>query len=134
MNMLTQPESTTEADGIVAQAKSTVAPRYTKILEIGPIPPPYAGWGVRIGYLLEEMRNRDIEVAALDLGPHRKVKRSHCDQIPSGFAYARKVVRYLRQGYRIHTHLNGESIKAYALVMYSTVLSWLFRRPAWFCC
>ncbi|NIL96078.1 MAG: hypothetical protein GTO62_02780, partial [Planctomycetales bacterium] len=75
-------------------------PRYRKILEIGPIPPPYAGWGVRIDCVLDALRDRQIEVAALDLGANRKRKREKCDHVPSGFAYARKVLKYLLCGYR----------------------------------
>ena len=104
--------------------------RYAKILEIGPIAPPHAGWGVRIGYVLEALKSRDVQTAALDVGPTRKIKRPHCDTVHSSLDYARKVFRYLRSGYRIHTHLNGESPKAYALVLYSTILSWMFRRRA----
>ena len=109
---------------------TTIFPRYRKILEIGPIPPPYAGWGVRIDCVLDALRDRNIETAALDLGANRKVRREKCDHVPSGFAYARKVLHYLLRGYRIHAHLNGESAKAYVLVLYSTLLSWMFRRPA----
>jgi len=106
--------------------------KYSKILEIGPIPPPRAGWGVRIDYLLSEMRARGIQCAALDLGINRTNRPSREDGIEgvkSGFDYALKVFKYLLKGYRVHNHLNGESWKAYCLVLYSTFLSWLFFRP-----
>jgi len=106
-----------------------MTPRYSKILEIGPIPPPRAGWGVRIEYVMRELEARGYLTAALDVGPSRKVRRPGCDDVQSAWDYALKVFRYLRQGYRIHTHLNGDSAKAYALVLYSTLLSRLFRRP-----
>jgi glycosyltransferase involved in cell wall biosynthesis len=105
-------------------------PRYSKILEIGPIPPPRAGWGVRIEYVLRELQSRGIETAALDVGPSRKVRRPGCDDVQSAWDYAVKVLRYLRRGFRIHTHLNGDSAKAYVLVLYSTLLSRVFGRPA----
>lgn len=104
--------------------------RYAKILEIGPIPPPRAGWGVRCEYLIRALRCRGIETAALDLGPNRRIRRDNCDDVQSGWDYGWKVFRYLWRGYRVHAHLNGESVKAYLLVLYSTVLSRLFRRPA----
>lgn len=112
--------------------KGTNSPhaRYPKILEIGPIPPPHAGWGVRCEYLIRALRERGIETAALDLGPNRRIRRDHCDDVQSGWDYAWKVLRYLLRGYRVHAHLNGESVKAYLLVLYSTVMSRIVRRPA----
>jgi len=103
-------------------------PQYAKILEIGPIPPPRAGWGVRIEYLLASMSSGGIECAALDVGANRKVRRKGCDDVQSACDYARKVFGYLRRGYRIHSHLNAESPKAYLLVLVSSVLSCLFGR------
>ncbi len=105
-------------------------PRYKKILEIGPIGPPHNGWAVRIDYVLEALTARGIECAALDVGPNRKVKRPGCDDVQSAWDYGRKVFSYLRKGYRIHTHLNAQSGKAYVLVLFSTICSWCVRRPA----
>jgi len=106
------------------------ARRYTKILEIGSIPPPRGGWGVRIDYVLREMRKARIECAALDVGQNRRQRRPQCDDVQSAWDYARKVLRYLRRGYRIHNHLNGDSPKAYAMVFYAALMSRFFRRPA----
>jgi glycosyltransferase involved in cell wall biosynthesis len=106
--------------------------KYSKILEIGPIPPPRAGWGVRIDYVLSELRTKGIQCAALDLGINRANRTPGEDGIEgatSGLDYAVKVLKYLLRGYRIHNHLNGESWKAYILVLYSTLMSWLFFRP-----
>jgi glycosyltransferase involved in cell wall biosynthesis len=102
--------------------------RYGKILEIGPMPPPHAGWGVRIGYLLEAMHDQGIDSAALDVGKNRRVNRENCETVCSARDYGWKVWRYLWRGYRIHNHLNGDSIKAYGLVLYASFLSLLFRR------
>ena len=113
----------------MAIENETASAVYCRILEIGPIPPPSAGWGVRIGYVLEQLDARGFETAALDLGPNRFEDRSHCDSVRSAWDYARKVARYLWRGYRIHNHLNGESPKALVLVLYATILSRLFRRP-----
>lgn len=102
---------------------------YNRILEIGPIPPPRAGWGVRIEYVLQGLREAGVECAALDLGENRRVRRPECEDVQSGWDFMRKVWRYLAKGYRLHTHLNACSMKAYVLVLYATILSWLFRRP-----
>ncbi|QGJ69199.1 Glycosyltransferase [Planctomycetales bacterium 10988] len=104
--------------------------RYSKILEVGPIPPPYAGWGVRIQYVLEGLRQRQISCAAIDLGAGRKSARQGTETVESVWAYATKIVRYLWQGYRLHHHLNADSWKAYLLVLYGCVLSRFFLRPA----
>jgi len=104
-------------------------PRYDRILEIGPIPPPRAGWGVRIEYVLQGLREAGVECAALDLGENRRIRRPECEDVQSGWDFTRKVWRYLAKGYRVHTHLNACSLKAYLLVFIATFLSWLFRRP-----
>lgn len=106
---------------------------YRKILEIGPIPPPRAGWGVRIEYVMDALRDRGIECRALDLGLNR-LNRTDEDVgihgIRHSLDYAIQVPLYLLRGFRIHNHLNSESWKAYCLVLYASVLSCLFFRPA----
>jgi glycosyltransferase involved in cell wall biosynthesis len=103
--------------------------RYPRILEVGPIPPPHAGWGVRIAYVLDGLRAGGVECAALDVGPQRTVKRPECDDVQSGWDYARKVQRYLRRGFRVHLHLNGQSLKGYILVIVATILCLVHFRP-----
>lgn len=104
-----------------------------KILEIGPIPPPLAGWGVRINYVMKEMAAQGIPCAALDLGLNRfnpRPQNSNIRGVKSGFDYATQVLNHLMRGYRIHNHLNSESWKAYCLVLYASFASLLFFRPA----
>jgi glycosyltransferase involved in cell wall biosynthesis len=107
-----------------------VSHRYTKVLEIGPMPPPRAGWGVRIEYVVKALRESGIDCAALDVGPNRKLRREGIDDVPSVWGYLRKVWLYVARGYRVHNHMNGKAPKNYALVLYSTFVSSLFRRPA----
>lgn len=104
--------------------------RYPKVLEVGPIAPPHAGWSVRMQYVLDDMRRREIECDALDVGPNRKIRRPGCEPTPTAFHYLWKVFWFLCRGYRLHHHLNGDSPKAYLMVLWGCVLSWLFRRPA----
>lgn len=106
---------------------------YKKILEIGPIPPPRAGWGVRIEYVMTALREKGFQCAALDLGLHRLERKGTDSQIHGvrgSLDYAVQVPLHLARGYRIHNHLNSESWKAYILVMYASILSLLFFRPA----
>jgi len=106
---------------------------WRKILEIGPIPPPRAGWGVRIDYVMKAMTERGIECAALDLGLNRLSPRhagSNIRGVKGSLDYAVQVLVYLFRGYRIHNHLNSESWKAYCLVLYASFMSLLFFRPA----
>ena len=104
--------------------------QYNKILEVGPIPPPHAGWGVRIQYVLDGLRERAVECAALSVGPDRRVPRPGVDLAPTAWHYAIKILAYLLRGYRIHFHLNGDSPKAYLMVLYGAGLSLLFARRA----
>jgi len=106
------------------------ARRYQKILEVGPLPPPHAGWGVRIQYVLQGMQEAGLTTAALDIGPSRMQDRPGVDCAKSAWEYAWKVPVYLFRGYRIHHHLNGDSTKAYALVLYGLIWSFLFGRRA----
>ncbi|MDG2382477.1 MAG: glycosyltransferase family 4 protein [Pirellulaceae bacterium] len=106
---------------------------HRKILEIGPLPPPHAGWSVRIEYLMTSMRQQGIQCAALDLGDNRLARRapeSHIRGIRSNFDYALQVLLHLLRGYRIHNHLNSESWKAYCFVLYASILSVIFLRPS----
>ncbi len=82
--------------------------------------------------MLAEMRASGIECAAIDLGINRTNRPSGEQGIEgatNGISYATKVLKYLFRGYRVHNHLNGESWKAYLLVLYSTLMSWVFLRP-----
>ncbi len=106
---------------------------YRKILEIGPIPPPRAGWGVRIDYVMKAMSAGGIDCAALDLGLNRLSPRpagSNVHGVKGSLDYAVQVLLHLARGYRIHNHLNSESWKAYCLVLYASITSLFFFRPA----
>ena len=55
-----------------------------KILEIGPFPPPYSGWSLRIHVVKNELERAGHICTALNLGANRKVM----SQNTSAFAAA----------------------------------------------
>ena len=95
---------------------------YKKILEVGPIPPPHAGWGVRIQYVLDGLRERGVECAALDVGPDRRVPRPGVDLAPTAWHYAIKILAYLLRsiGYDWNHAVDGTD----ALILVIVAATW----------
>ncbi len=96
---------------------SVRADRAVKILEISNYPPPRAGWGVRVSFVRRYLEDRGHEVHVLNVGPGRKIRSTDYLDVQGGFDYLRKIVRHAREGYLIHTHLNGDSPKGLVLTI-----------------
>ncbi|MCP4111784.1 MAG: glycosyltransferase family 4 protein [Desulfobacteraceae bacterium] len=100
----------------------------TKILEIGPYPPPYTGWGVRIKYIAEHLRSKGCEVLVMNLGPNRQIASPDYITVQNGTDYVLKIIHYLKKGYTIHMHANGDSPKGFILTFLAEFLSAIFFR------
>ncbi len=99
-----------------------------KILEISSYPPPRAGWGVRISFVRAHLEATGHHCQVLNIGPSRRIKSPDYLDVQSGPDYVRKVVRYARNGYLLHTHLNGDSPKGLVLALAAELVSLLARR------
>lgn len=97
-----------------------------KILEIGPYPPPFTGWGVRIQYVVSQLRLEGFHAKVLNIGPNRRIPSPKYITVENGFDFIIKVIRYLRMGYTIHMHTNGDSLKGFVLTLIAEFCSCIF--------
>jgi glycosyltransferase involved in cell wall biosynthesis len=107
---------------------SMAVDRRAKILEICSYPPPHTGWGVRVAFVRKHLEESGHHCQVLNTGKSRKNKSPDYLDVQGGFDFLRKVIRHARQGYFIHTHLNGDSIKGLVLVLAAEAVSVLFGR------
>ena len=99
-----------------------------RILEISNYPPPRAGWGVRISFVRHYLEARGHQCRVLNVGPSRKIKHPDYIDVQSGADFLRKVVRHARDGYTIHTHINGDSPKGLALALIAQIVGRILGR------
>ena len=94
-----------------------------KILEIGPYPPPNSGWSVRIKYLKDSFNKLSHDCKVLNLGKGRMVKSNEYIGFKNGFDYIIKLVLFRLQGYHLHMHMNGQSVKGPILSLAALLIS-----------
>ncbi len=104
--------------------------RCAKILEIGPYPPPYDGWSMRIWVVKNGLEKAGHICVPLNLGQNRRIRSAEYECVRSGWEYLRKLSRYAWRGYTYHIHTNADSLKGFLLNLIAYVVSLLaFRRP-----
>lgn len=91
--------------------------RLPGILQITSYPPPRAGWGVRVQYLKRYLEERGHRCVVLNIGASRTVPSDEYETVLSGFDYVRKLWRFSREGLVAHVHVNGASMKGFALAI-----------------
>jgi glycosyltransferase involved in cell wall biosynthesis len=101
-----------------------------KILEIGNYPPPMCGWAIQTYLLEKELIRRDHTCRVLKINEGRQIKSSEYTDVQNGFDYFYKILRYAGQGFRFHSHVNGETWKGYLLALLAALVARLFRQPA----
>jgi len=94
-----------------------------RIIVIGPYPPPYTGWTMRILNVQKALHERGHECLGLDIGPNRRVPREGCITAVNGLDYALKVIRYAAAGWTFHLRINGDSKKGFWLAWTATLAS-----------
>ncbi|MEW6096774.1 MAG: glycosyltransferase [bacterium] len=100
-----------------------------KILEILPYFPPRTGWSVRVEYLKKCLLAKGCKCEILNISPEsRKIKSEEYIDVQNGLDYIFKVLKYCLKGYKIHIHVNGQSIKGLILTLISEFISFLFMR------
>ena len=101
---------------------------HAKILEITSYPPPHAGWGVRVAFVRRHLEASGHHCSVLNTGKSRKIRSKDYLDVQNGIDYLRKVICHARNGYLIHTHLNGDSIKGLVLTILAEIISVLIGR------
>ncbi|MEW6608650.1 MAG: glycosyltransferase [bacterium] len=100
-----------------------------KILEIVSYSPPRTGWSVRVEYVKKHLLEKGYECQILNISPEsRRIKSDEYLDVQSGFDYIFKVFKYCLKGYKIHIHMNGQSINGFILTLISEFISLLFLR------
>lgn len=94
-----------------------------KVLEISGYPPPYGGWTMRTEQLKKRLDAEGHRCVVLNTGETRRVPSPHYETVESGAVYLRKVWRYCRAGYLLHTHANGEAPKGILLALVAQCLA-----------
>ncbi len=97
-----------------------------KILEITSYPPPRSGWGVRVFFVRKYLQEMGHTCQVLNLGPSRKIKSPEYLDIQSGMDFVKKVFWHARNGYLIHTHLNGDSHKGLVLALIAEFIAMIW--------
>jgi glycosyltransferase involved in cell wall biosynthesis len=100
----------------------------SKILEITSYPPPRAGWGVRVQYVKAQLEAMGHTCVVLNTGKSRKIKSDEYETVESGLDYVRKILRFSRNRYTIHAHVNGDSPKGLVLTLLAELINLLWGR------
>lgn len=99
-----------------------------KILEVGPYPPPLAGWSIRIKFVLDHLQANGHDCRALNIGKSRKIPSDEYITVRSLFDYIWKTCRYAARGYTMHMHSNGDGPIGIALALISAFWGCVFFR------
>ena len=101
-----------------------------RILEVTSYPPPRAGWGIRVEFLKKRLEREGHQCVVLNIGVSRAIPSPEYETVLGAGDLARKVWRYAGQGFLVHTHANGDSVKGLVLALSASVITLLRgRRP-----
>ena len=101
-------------------------PSSKHVLQISPYEPPSSGWTKRIKLLRRVIEENGGVCEILDIGPNRKLNRPECVSVFSGHDYIEKLLRFSRQGFTIHCHINAEYFRGLLLALTACVIARLF--------
>jgi len=115
-------------DTLLEETELLIGRRKIKILEIVSYSPPRTGWSIRAEYIKKRLLEKGYICKILNISPEsRKIKSDEYIDVQNGIDYIFKVAKYCLLDYRIHMHINGQSIKGFILALISVFLSVLFR-------
>lgn len=107
-------------------------PRYAKrparILEVASYPPPRSGWSVRVEFLKKGIEAAGHRCVVLNVGPSRAIPSTEYDSVLGGADLVRKLWRYSAQGFVVHAHTNGDSLKGALLALTAELVNLAFGR------
>ena len=100
-----------------------VAEAVARILEVASYPPPRSGWAVRIEFLKKRLEHEGHQCVVLNVGSSRRIPSTEYESVLSGGDLLRKLWRYSGQGFVVHAHTNGDSIKGALLALAAEVVN-----------
>lgn len=101
-----------------------------KVLQVGNFPPPFCGWSMHTEVLHRELLHRGVSSRVLDIGPGRAVGGRECIAGTGPFRVVSTVLSHALRGYRMHTHVNGDSWKGYLLALFPTLVGRAVGNPS----
>lgn len=99
-----------------------------RILEVTSYPPPRAGWGIRVEYLKKRLETEGHTCTVLNIGTSRNIPSPEYETVLGGGDFVRKVWRFSRQGFLVHSHANGDAIKGTVLALLASIINLLHGR------
>ena len=102
----------------------------SKILEISNYPPPECGWARQTKLLTEELAKRGAVCEVMNINESRKIRSPEYVDVQNGVDYLVKVLGFALRGYRLHTHVNAESVKGYGLTLAANLIARATGKPA----
>jgi glycosyltransferase involved in cell wall biosynthesis len=84
----------------------------TKVLLVGPCPPPHGGISVHVAALARELREDGADVRLLNLDRHAPA-RPDVLSFRRPYALPWLVRRQVREGFAVHVHTSGHSLKSW---------------------
>jgi glycosyltransferase involved in cell wall biosynthesis len=96
------------------------------ILEVASYPPPRSGWSVRVEFLKKAIDSAGHRCVVLNVGPSRRIPSSEYDSVRSTTDLLLKLCRYSREGFVVHAHSNGDSVKGALLALVAGLVNVAF--------
>ena len=94
-----------------------------RILEVTSYPPPRAGWGIRVEFLKKRLEAEGHECVVLNIGSSRRIPSPEYETVLSGWDFVRKVWKFSRRGFVVHSHANGDSPTGLLLAILAQLLN-----------
>jgi hypothetical protein len=94
-----------------------------KILQVTSYPPPRAGWGVRVEFLKKRLETEGHRCVVINIGPSRCIPSAEYETVVGVADFVRKVWRFSRQGFIVHAHANGDSLKGLLLALAAELIN-----------
>ncbi len=81
---------------------------------------------MRVAFLKSKLVALGHQCRVLNIGSSRKIKSPEYECVYNGWDYFYKVIKFSAQGYTIHAHINGETLKGLVLVLVAEAANLLF--------
>ena len=94
-----------------------------RILEVASYPPPRSGWSVRVEFLKKAIEQAGHRCVVLNIGPSRTIPSTEYDSVRSGRDLLIKLWRYSGDGFIVHAHTNGDSLKGPLLALLAALVN-----------
>src|SRR4051812_18636011 len=90
----------------------------TKVLLVGPYPPPYGGNAIQMcAWLRRLVELGSYECRVLNIGESRREQIEGCISVYGLVDFLKKLWGFARKGYILHLHTNGHNFKSWLITL-----------------